>query len=317
MIDRFKQLKAGFVDHGSFGIVTHIRPDGDALGSALAVKRYFDSREKQAHVYCFDETPTYLAFLADSEKIRHECDLFWNTADAFVIVDCGDILMTGEARERFGGRPLYVIDHHATNSGYGVVNAIDSGASATAEIVYQFFTYAGHAIDHETATDLFTGIYTDTDAFTNLGTTPGALSVSSDLLARGARFREIMACTMHSKSIPALKLWGVALSRLRLDQKKGIAVTVLRNDDLHTCNAKPEDMEGVANLMNHLADVSMSMVLREMGDGTVKGSLRTTNDTVDVSKVAQLLGGGGHAKAAGFTVKGRVVEEEGGWKIVE
>jgi len=318
MIEQFKQLQTALARHSTVAIVTHIRPDGDALGSSLAMKRYCDARGISARAYCFDDTPAYLAFLPDTQQIAHTQDDFWDSAEAYLIVDCGDRSMIGSAHDALNeAKPVYVIDHHATNQGYGAVNVINPDASATAEIIHQLFIHTGHAINHEVATQLFTGIYTDTDSFTNLGTTPGALSSSSELLARGAQFKDIMANTMRSKTIPALKLWGLALSRLRLDREKGIAVTVLRRDDLETCHAKPEDMEGVANLLNHLADVSMSMVLREMGDGTVKGSLRTTSDRVDVSKVAQLLGGGGHAKAAGFTVKGSVVESPEGWKIVE
>jgi phosphoesterase RecJ-like protein len=104
---------------------------------------------------------------------------------------------------------------------------------------------------------------------------------------------------------------------LRFDTKKGIAITVIKHTDFKECGADPDDTEGVANLLNHLSDVKMAMVLREQGDGTIKGSLRTTRELIDVSQIAKLMGGGGHAKAAGFSVKGTIKESKEGWKIVE
>lgn len=313
----FNELTAAFERHASFAIACHIRPDGDALGSLLALGRILELQGKQVALYCFDAIPSNLLFLPGIGGIRSEVDDFWRNADALVLVDCGDRSMVGMGAEHFEGRELIVIDHHATNRGYGSVNSIDASSASTAEILFRFIEHARLPIDKRLATLLFTGVYTDTDAFSNLGTTPESLDAAARLLARGAQFREITAATLRNKSIAALKLWGRALERLRLDREKGIAITVIKREDLAECRAEPADMEGVANLLNHLSDVKMSMVLRELPDGMVKGSLRTTSDTVDVSKIAVLFGGGGHAKAAGFTVKGRIAETEKGWKIVE
>ncbi len=317
MQEAFDHLKAALDRHQAYALVCHTRPDGDAIASLLALTRFLAKSGKRAAAYCFDAVPAYLSFLPDVGTIRRERDDFWREAASTVLLDCGDRQMAGLDAEAWNGRELVVIDHHATNASYGTVNVVDAGTSATAEILFKFFEHTGAVIDRHLATLLFTGIYTDTDGFSNLATTPKSLQAAAALLARGANFREITAATLRNKSIAALKLWGRALERLRLDREKGIAVTVIKNEDLAECQAEPADMEGVANLMNHLSDVTMSMVLRELPDGTVKGSLRTTSDAVDVSKIALLLGGGGHAKAAGFTVKGRIVETDKGWKIIE
>ena len=161
------------------------------------------------------------------------------------------------------------------------------------------------------------GIYTDTDGFTNLATTPKSLRLCSELLSLGARFRDITAFTMRNKSIASLKLWGRALERLRLDTKNQIATTVIKRNDFEECGAADDDAEGVSSVLNHLSGIKMAMVLREIGDGTIKASLRTTDDSIDVSKIALQNGGGGHKKAAGFTVRGKIIESDEGWKIID
>jgi len=317
MNTEFIQLKQSIDEHTTFAVVCHKHPDGDAIGSVLAFRTYLNSLGKKVQTYCIDEVPSHLSFLPGSESIKKPIDDFWREADVIILLDCGDFSMSGIDRDQFNARTLFVIDHHVSNSGYGKMNIIKHDSASTAEIIYNYFEFVGFNIDKDTATNLLCGVYTDTDAFTNLGTTPESLRISSELLKLGANFKKITAETMRNKSVAALKLWGRALERLRFDAKKGIAVTVIKNSDFAECNATEDDTEGVANLLNHLADVKMAMVLREQADGTVKGSLRTTNELIDVSQIAKLMGGGGHAKAAGFTVKGRIIETEQGWKIVE
>ncbi|MBI4132950.1 MAG: bifunctional oligoribonuclease/PAP phosphatase NrnA [Candidatus Sungbacteria bacterium] len=318
MREDFAQFKQALERYASIALITHKRPDGDAIGSLLALAEYVQRLGKQAQSYCIDEVPGVLKFLPGARSIKKPEDDFWRSAPAVVLVDCGDISMAGGAiREELAGRAVLNIDHHVSNPRYGAVNLVRDTTAATAEILYQFFTEDGFVIDKHVATCLLCGVYTDTDAFTNLGTTPESLAVSSELLKLGANFRDLTANTMRNKSLASLKLWGRALERLRLDARKGIAVTVLKHADFGECGAEPDDAEGVASLLNHLADVKMSMLLRELPDGTVKGSLRTTHELIDVSQVATLMGGGGHAKAAGFTVKGRIAETENGWKIIE
>jgi bifunctional oligoribonuclease and PAP phosphatase NrnA len=316
MENSFNNLISFLKAHSSFAVVCHLRPDGDAIGSLLALRRYLELIDKKVSAYCFDSVPDYLLFLPEIDKIKKEPDVFWQKADAIIFVDCGDKKIIGSESENIKTSEIAVIDHHLSNKGFGSVNVIDPKSSATSEVLYRFFKSQKFLIDKIIATFLFTGIYTDTDGFSNLGTTPGSLEASGELLAKGAIFKEITASTLRNKSISSLKLWGRALERLKVDRKKGIAVTVIKKEDLKQCQAKPSDMEGVANLLNHLSDVKMSIVLRELPDGTVKGSLRTTNDSVDVSKVAALLGGGGHSKASGFIVKGKIEETENGWKVV-
>ena len=319
MDNSFAKLEQFIAGHKNkkLAIVTHRRPDGDAIGSLLAMASHLKSLGQEAAAYCFDAVPDYLNFLSGAENIKREIDAFWQRSEGVIIVDCGDLSMVGIPAESFANKRLAVIDHHVSNPLYGEVNAVLPAAAGTAEIIVNYFKFARFVPDKAAATSLLVGIFTDTDAFSNLGTTPESMTAAAELMKLGANFKEVTANTMHNRSVASLKLWGKALERLRLDKEKGIAVTVLRLTDIAECQAKAEDAEGIASLLNHLSEVKMSMVLREQADGTVKGSLRTTSELIDVSKIAKLLGGGGHMKAAGFSVKGRVVETEKGWKIIE
>lgn len=317
MIERFNELKDAIASRSTFALVCHRRPDGDAIGSLLAFARYLAAQGKEARCYSIDGVPPSLQFLPDIDKVGKELDAFWQSAEMIVVLDCGDISMIGFGDEAVAGRMVCSIDHHVSNPGYGDLPIIDPRAAATGEILWRYFAHVGYVPDRAAATELLTAIYTDTDAFSNLGTTPASLESAGELLALGANFKEITARTLHNRSIASLKLWGRALARLRYDAGKQIAVTVITKDDLAECQATAEDTEGVANLLNHLADVKMAMVLRELDDGTIKGSLRTTHELIDVSKIAKLLGGGGHMKAAGFTIQGKIVETENGWKIIK
>lgn len=316
MRQEFDLLKEEVEKLGKLALVIHRRPDGDAIGAVLAFAKYLRSIGKEVRMYCKDGVPEYMKFLAGQDEIIHEPDEFWQNADSIALLDCGDLSMPGIDKKHFENKNLIVIDHHASNSGYGKLDIIDHSSSATSEILYNYFTHIGFEIEKQIATDLLCGIYTDTDAFTNLGTTPESLRVSSELLGLGANFKDITAYTMRNKSIASLKLWGRALERLRFDRKKGIATTVIKQNDFSECEAVNDDAEGVANLLNHLSGVKMAMVLRELDDGNVKASLRTTSELIDVSEVAKLMGGGGHKKAAGFTVSGRIKETDKGWKVV-
>lgn len=317
MSEAFNKLQQFIGENSEFIVACHRRPDGDALGSLLAMGAYLEFIGKKAVMYCFDAIPSYFQYLPGVETIKNSQDEFWSHTRAAIIIDCGDLTMPGIALEAFVGKQIAAVDHHVSNPRYGKVNIVLPETAATAEILLQYFNSVNFVINKDVATCLLTGIYTDTDAFSNLGTTSESLAAASVLLKQGANFKEITANTMQNKTIPSLKIWGRALERLRMDHEKGIAVTVIREADLVECEATLDDTEGIASLLNHLADVKMSMVLREQGDGTVKGSLRTTNELIDVAKVAKLLGGGGHAKAAGFTVKGKIIETDKGWKIIE
>lgn len=317
MNEKFSDLKQFLQDGARFAVVCHRRPDSDAIGSLLAIAAYLSSSGRPVACFCLDEIPRSLDFLLSGTKINRNLNQDWETADMVVLVDCGDLNMAGLTPEQLAGKRTAVVDHHITNPQYGDINLVEPNTSATAEILFNYFGFVNFAFDKPAATCLLAGIYGDTDGFSNLGTTPSSFFIAAELLKRGANFKEVTANILGNKTLPALKLWGRALERVKLDKENGVATTVIRQQDMEECRAKADDAEGIANLFNHLADAKISLVLREQADGTVRGSLRTADELIDVSEIAKMKGGGGHKKAAGFTAKGRVVERENGWKIVD
>ena len=303
-------------------LVMHQQPDGDAAGACLALAHYLDTIEKPHTCFCIDElSPTY-RFLPGINKIQtHESH--WHPErvlfDLVIVVDAGDLRYAGIADyiDQLDHDFMIInIDHHATNEHYGDHNLVVTTASSTCEIVHDLL----HSIDvlnKDMATCLMTGLVTDTGGFTNLATTSSAIDAASKLLLKGANMKHITNKTLQNRSYTTLKLWGRALERLT-PSPSGVVVTYITQQDIQECEADKEAVEGVANYLNSLdeqTDAKAVLLLSEREPGVIKGSLRTTHPLIDVSKLATLLGGGGHKKAAGFTIPGTLVQQDSRFTI--
>jgi len=303
-----------------FFIVGHTKPDGDSIGSMLALYLVLTRLGKQVILACQDDLPTQFHFLPAADNIKKIDEVMGQLkgVDVVVSVDCGSYGLTGLGDHlQTSSRPLLLnIDHHHDNPGYGDINIIEGDKSSTAEIIYDLINTLAIKIDGEIATCILNGIFVDTDSFKNPNTSIETLRITSDLLSRGASLRQIAHSNLKDKSLTTLKLWGTVLSRIKKNQKLGIISTAVTNKDLVSCKASHEDLDGIANFLNSVPDAKTSLVLSERDDNEIKGSLRTLYDEVDVSKLAAVLGGGGHKKAAGFTIPGKIINEGGKWKIV-
>jgi len=292
-------------------IVMHQNPDGDALGSATALSLYLDDVKKPHDIFCVHRTPAHYFFLPHSERVQTDPALILHGShDVLISLDSGDLLYAGiheHLAERTKEKHTIInIDHHKTNTHYGDVNIVDVQSSSTAEMMYNFFMHTNHPISTDAATCMLTGIVSDTGGFSNLGTTSSALNIASELLRCGARIWDIQHNTQKNKSINALKLWGVVLSRLKR-HSSGAVVTVLTQTDIISCDADTEDAEGIANFLNTLDDARAVFLLSELEPGKIKISMRTTQPHVDVSHFARVFGGGGHKKASGLTIPGSII----------
>lgn len=293
---------------------------GDATGSVVATMLALRYLDKKADMFLPGPVPDGLRFLPHIEKIMtgiNHIDL--NQYDLFFCVDAADVYMTG-LEEQWARRSLSLItinfDHHLTNPGYGDINVVDKNSSATSVMLYQWFRQAAIPVTREMATCLLTGIFTDTATFSNPGTTSMSLQASADMLVKGANPMKILDKMVNNKSINDLRLWGRALERLSVDEVLGVVATVITQADLKELAVGQEAIEGIANFLSDLSGYKAVLVLKEQDDGTVKGSLRTTRDDVDVAELAKQFGGGGHKKAAGFTIQGKLVETNKGWEVV-
>ncbi|KPJ86052.1 hypothetical protein AMJ57_00635 [Parcubacteria bacterium SG8_24] len=300
-------------------VVAHRKPDGDALGAGSALLGFCDRLGVPAAGFCVDPVPQQFRYLAGLERFTTDRTVFSDEAyDVIAVLDAGDLEyagINGLIVRRPAGTPRIVnIDHHKTNRLFGDVNVVDEHASSTSELLYRFFDHFNLPVDREIATALLTGILNDTGNFTNPATTRSSLEVASDLLRRGARSHLISRFLLRNKPVPALRLWGDLLARLKYDRELGVASTALFVDDLGGREVDEEYMGGFINFLNNFLDAKVVLLLKEVPGGRVKGSLRTAQE-VDVSEIAAAIGGGGHRKAAGFTVTGRIVEGKDRWSV--
>lgn len=287
-------------------VVPHQRPDGDAFGAATAIIEFCRSVEKPAVLFCATQADPQLQFLPHAGELTSNPAVFEHIHEdtLTVVVDSGDLGYNGVAPYVKEGMHIANIDHHVTNEYYGTYNLVDVKASSTCEIVYRLFMQNKVKMNKNMATSLLTGIITDTDNFTNSATSDLAIDIASDLVRAGANFNLIKKNIYQSTPIAAFKLWGEMLSRLTHHEPIDMVYTYLTHADVLKHQVSEADMSGMSNFMNAMSDGVAGLILKEREDGTVKGSFRTTREDVDVSAMAQHFGGGGHKKAAGFTVEG-------------
>ncbi|MBN1258509.1 DHH family phosphoesterase [Candidatus Peregrinibacteria bacterium] len=297
-------------------IIPHKNPDGDAIGSALGLYRVFSDMGKEAEVACYDVPPTPFNFIPDIEKVK--VGLPELTHDIIFIVDSGATHLTGfnESHPRLFDKslPTVNIDHHPTNENYGRLNLVAPTAASTTSILYRLVFQLDWPLSREAATCFLTGIYTDTGSFMHSNTDSLTLQIAARLVARGADLRSISKELFNTTKISTLQLWGRVLKNT-YQTGEGVTVSVVTEKDFEDTGADYSEMTGVVDYVNSVPDSAYSVILSERA-GKVKGSLRTLRDEINVSDIASQWGGGGHAKAAGFTVPGKL-EREIRWKVVE
>lgn len=306
-------------------LVTHFNPDGDGLSCVCAMTELMKQLGKNYYAYCHSQPASTFDFLPNLEKIHfhHENNQSpdlenFNQYDLIIVFDCGSLnrtKLTEEISNRLPSQFVIEIDHHPKIEDYADLEIRDSQAAATTEIVYHFFKTNQIKINKNIANCLLTGILTDTANFLYPSTSESTIKISSEMLSLGAKLPQITENTLRTKSLSAMKLWGKIMSNLQINPKYNLAFTVLTQSDLNGGLINNEEIEGLSNFLGNLYGVKGIMLLREEADGTIRGSLRTADQATDLSKLAQKLGGGGHAKAAGFTIDGRLEQTEKGWII--
>lgn len=292
------------------------KPDGDSLGSSSGFLNWLLREGKTAQAYCAAPIPKAFSYLDGIHLFRNDAATFHEAWDLVITFDAGDLRHCGVETllpQIPGTFTLVNIDHHATNARYGQLNLVYVDACSTCEVVYRFLTAEELRLDPAIATSLLTGVLTDTSSFSNSATTSPGIEAASVLTAAGARTNEIYHHLLQNKTMNGLKLWGLALSRLRFHKSYNLVTTYFFAKDLE--GAGEDAVEGVSNFLNaSCGEADTMLVLRELPNGQIKGSFRSAKR--DISKIAKLLGGGGHKKAAGFTINGRLEESNGQVKVV-
>ena len=297
-------------------IIPHKAPDGDTIGASLAFYQVLSQMGKAVEIICMDSPADVFNFMPNIELIRAgEPHLNF---DACIILDAGATHLTGfhESHPELFDKSLEVIniDHHQSNDFYGKYNVVVKDAASATMVLYEMFTALRYPIDRYTATCLLTGIYTDTGSFMHSNTTADVLRVSARLLGKGADLRGISKEIFNTTKISTMRLWGRVMKNIHQNDE-GVTMSVVMEKDFTDTGADYSEMTGVVDYINSVPHAKYSVILTEK-EGKVKGSLRTLEEEVDVADIASNYGGGGHTKAAGFTIPGQL-EKEVRWKVVQ
>lgn len=283
-------------DH--FLLTSHARPDGDAIGSALACCQILRSMGKQADVVLRDGVPRIYRPLPTADSVV-QTDRVNGDYEAAIILECDSVQRT--RLEGLEDRFLINIDHHQSGRPFGHVNWIDPNAVATAELVYRLAREAGVKISPEIATCLYTAVLTDTGSFMFEGTNAHTFALARELVLAGADPARCARSVYFAHSTAKMRLLGAALSNL---QREGaLAWIAVTYEQMERLQAKDEDCEGLVNYALAIQDVQVAVFFREMADGRYRVSLRSKGE-IDVARVAERFGGGGHHCASGCSLDG-------------
>ncbi len=288
-------------------LASHANPDGDAIGSLLALGLALDALGKKVTLYNESPLPVVYRFLPGVERIQHliETDC---TYDAAVILDCASLERVGAAAERIGKFQTVInIDHHYTNTGFGQLHQVAPSACATAEIVYQLIKTLGAPIDRKIASCIYTGILTDTGSFRFSNTNRAAFLICDEMLGRGVKPELIAQHVYGTYSLGRIKLLNMALDSIEITSNGELAMMVVTEEMMRETNTHPCDADGLINYARSIETVKLAAMIQEQTpkyqdprrpDG-FHVSLRS-NGTVDTAAIAGMFGGGGHFTAAGF-----------------
>jgi len=281
-----------------FILTSHARPDGDAVGSTLAFCQILLTMGKQAHVVLSDGVPSVYRPLPYADTVLHDI-AHAPEAEAAIILECD-----GVARTRLNGLEqhyLINIDHHATARPFADVNWIDPNACATAEMIFRLAREAGVKISPEVATCLYTAVLTDTGSFCFTGTTEKTFALAQELVRAGADPVKVAHNVYFSTQLSKMRLLGAALSSLHRDGS--LAWMHVSHKTMEHCESQEEDCEGLVNYALAIQGIEVALFFREQPDGRFRVSLRSKG-LVNVAKVAESFGGGGHECASGCAIEG-------------
>lgn len=293
-----RQLK----NAGSIAIGGHVRPDGDCVGSCMGLYIYLKENfsDKEIDVY-LEEIPEKFRFLKGTGDVRHEI-VEGKEYDLFICLDCGDKERLGFSAPLFeGAKHTFCVDHHISNQSFAEENHIKPDASSTSELVYHLMEQERVSLDAAEA--LYLGIAHDTGVFQYSSTSPSTHRTAAWLLEKGVDAPKIIEETYYEKTYEQNQVLGRALLESFLFLDKKCIVSYIRKREMEFFGVTPADMDGIVSQLRNTGGVEVAVFMYELETNLYKVSLRS-GDKVDVSKIATYFGGGGHKKAAGFTLAG-------------
>jgi len=286
-----------------FLLTSHARPDGDSIGSQLAMAYALDALGKDVHIVNADAAPDHYQEFPGLDRIEIVDRVDTSNVDAVIVMECGDLARTGVAGLE---HPFVInIDHHAGNSMYGQINWHDETAAACGEMVFDAIRALGVPLSFEIATHIYLAILTDTGSFHHSNITPRTFDICRQTVEAGVNPAAMARRVFDSNSFGKLKLIGALLDSMELVDEGRLAVLFMDDGMLEGCGCTHNDTEGLINLPLTAREIQAVVFFKVSADNAVRVSMRSKYD-VDVRKVANAFGGGGHKNASGFTVTGRL-----------
>jgi len=289
-------------------LATHIYPDGDALGSQLALGKVLESMGKEVFLYSEEPVSHLYDFLPGCDKLVTSLPASAGFSCA-ISVDCADPLRLGSGREQLlAHKPFIMIDHHLGHQPFGELQWVDPGRSATGEMIYDLAVALGAKITPEAAFCLYTALVSDTGSFMYPSTSAHTLEVASALVTLGVKPAEVAGRLFDNYTVNRLRLLRLVLDSLELFSRERIAVILATCEMFTRTGTVAADTENFINYPRSLASVKVAAFIKENRDNVISVSLRSKGKDCDVAKVAGEFGGGGHRNAAGFKLRSGDVE---------
>jgi phosphoesterase RecJ-like protein len=283
-------------------ITSHVDPDGDSVGSQLALYDYVTSLGKIAAIFGQGTIPSKYLFLNGIDKIVTDSSNAVFDADTAVVLEATSIERIGKVKRMLTqGMRIVNIDHHIGNSNYGDLNLVDESASSVGELLYKILKLDGFRMHRETAEKLYTAILTDTGRFHFASTTPDALRIAAELVEAGARTRVITDKIYFSMSAEQTRVIGEMMCNAELVHQGRVCVMSLTEEMVEARGMSFADFEGAVEYSMYVKSVEVGMLFKSVGDNCTKVSIRSRS-SFDVAALARRFGGGGHVNAAGATI---------------
>lgn len=300
-MQEFLKIKEIITKSKNILLTSHVNPDGDAIGSGLALMRGVEKINPQCKIRFVlqDKTPDRTKFL----KLEKRAEIYNPNEkyefDLAICVDSATLERTGTVKELIKDSYMINIDHHISNPKYADVNYVEN-VSSTSEIIYNFLKSLDIEIDIDMAEALYTGLVNDTGNFKHSNSTKYTFQMAGDLVDIGVDNSKVVREFLNTKSMAAIKLLGQAMYEMKFNEEKKLAYFFLSYEDMKAVHGRKEDTEEIVENLVSYEKAEVSLFLREDKPGVIKGSMRSKFH-VNVNDIAAIFGGGGHIKASGFT----------------
>jgi phosphoesterase RecJ-like protein len=291
-------------------ITSHINPDGDAIGSLVAMGVALQTLGIETTLFNESPIPAVYRFLPGVERISRTIEAP-NEFDTAVVLDCGSLERVGGNADQIAAVPVVInIDHHVTNNGFGDLQVVDASACATAEIVHRLIKAMDVVIDQTMAVSIYTGIVTDTGSFRFSNTNHAAFAICDEMVRKGVQPYNVAQHVYGTYSLGRIKLLNLALESIEISHNGNLSMMMLTRQMLNDTGTHPEDADGLINYARRIEDVKIAALIQEQENGNHRQrdvkrfhvSLRS-DGSVDVAAIASGFGGGGHPSAAGFSIE--------------